>query len=70
MANFIDQAAKFFDVILDALNEFWNGIVTLINALAFISEGIGSVFGIFPTFIATIMGSCLTLLIVLRVIGR
>lgn len=70
MGDFINEAKAFFDIVIDVINEIWNGLVTMINALSYILEGIGSLGGLFPTFIITIMSICLTLNVVLRIIGR
>lgn len=70
MSDFIKMASEFFYLIINYIRDLIDGITTMLNSLTFISEGLSVSQYIFPTFIGSIMVTCVTLLIVLRIIGR
>lgn len=70
MKDLIRIIQDFFDLILDFIINLVQGIGTLIKTLAFLGESGNLVSSIFPGYLATLFVVCLTLLIVLRIIGR
>lgn len=70
MSDFIKMASDFFDLIVDYIRDLIDGITTMLNSLTYISEGLSLSQYIFPTFIGSIMVTCVSLIIVLRIVGR
>lgn len=70
MRDLIRIVQEFFDLVVDYIINLVEGIGTLVKTLLFLGEAGSQVGSIFPGYLATLFVVCLTLLIVLRIIGR
>lgn len=70
MPDLIRIVQEFFDLVVDFIINLVEGLGTLIKTLAFLGESGNIVGSIFPGYLASLFVVCLTLLIVLRIIGR
>lgn len=70
MGELIRIIQDFFDLVVDFITNLVHGIVTLVECLTFVFNGVSNSILIFPGIIGTLMVTSLTLIIVLRVVGR
>lgn len=70
MGELIRIIQDFFDLVVDFITGICQGIVTLVDCLNFVYNGVTNAVLIFPSIIGTLMVTSLTLIIVLRVVGR
>ena len=70
MGELIRSIQDFFDLVVDFITNLVHGIVTLVECLQFVFNGVSNSVLIFPSVIGTLIVTSLTLIIVLRVVGR
>lgn len=70
MGDLIRIIQDFFNLIVDFITNTIEGIGTLIETLMFLSGASNQISVLFPGFLVPIFVCSLTLLIVLRIIGR
>lgn len=70
MQDLIKIVKNFFDLVVDFITNTVEGIGTLIKSLASLTESVASIGSLFPAFLATIAIACLSLIVVLRIVGR
>lgn len=70
MGDLIRIVQDFFNLVTDFITNTLEGIATLIDTLIFLRGAAGHVSVLFPGFLVPIFVCALTLLILLRIIGR